>query len=255
MLNLNRIYNTDCLEGMKFIESDTVDMLLADLPFGITESEYDKVIPFIPMWEQIMRIVKSNGAIVLMGCQPFTSDFIQSNRKFFRYDWIWKMRLPKNFLNAKRMPLRGHIDIPVFYRHLPVYHPQKTQGHQPVHKYCKHSSDGSNYGKTTINTAGGGQTDRFPTTIIDIPYKSIKNRIHSQQKPVELFEWLIKTYTDEGQTVCDITAGSGTTGEACLNTGRNFILFEKDREICQNANARLDAVMAQQSFCREKLHA
>ncbi len=238
----------DCLEGVKLIESGTVDMILADLPFGITESDYDKVIPFGPMWEQIMRIIKDNGAIVLMGCQPFTSDLIQSNREFFRYEWIWKMRQPRNFLNANRMPMRGHIDIPVFYRHLPVYHPQKTQGHKPVHKYCKHSSDGSNYGKTRINTEGGGQTDRYPTTIIDIPYRPIKSRIHSQQKPVELFEWLIKTYTDAGQTVCDITAGSGTAGIACLNTGRKFILFEKDSRIYQSANNRLEAMKAQVRF-------
>lgn len=253
MLELNRCYNMDCIEGMKLIESGTADMLLADLPFGITESDYDKVIPFATMWEQIMRIVKDNGAIVLMGCQPFTSDLIQSNREFFRYEWIWKMRQPRNFLNANRMPMRGHIDIPVFYRHLPMYYPQKTKGHDPVHKYCKHSSDGSNYGKTQINTAGGGQTDRFPTTIIDIPYRSIKNRIHSQQKPVELFEWLIKTYTDAGQTVCDISAGSGTTGEACLNAGRNFILFEKDQRIYQKAVSRLEAETAQQSFFRKEI--
>jgi site-specific DNA-methyltransferase (adenine-specific) len=140
--------------------------------------------------------------------------------------------------------MRTHINIPVFYKHLPAYRPQKTQGHSPVHKYCKHSSDGSNYGKTEINTSGGGQTDRYPTTIIDIPYKSIKNRIHSQQKPVELFEWLIKTYTDAGQTVCDITAGSGTAGEACVKTGRNFILFEKDYEIFRRAEKRIDSILA-----------
>jgi site-specific DNA-methyltransferase (adenine-specific) len=240
MNNQDIFANMDCLEGMKYLEDKSIDMVLADLPFGITQSEYDKTIPFEPMWEQILRIAKDNAAIVLMGCQPFTSDLIQSKRNLFRYELIWQMRHPKNFLNARKMPLRAHIDIAVFYKKLPIYNPQKTNGHPPVHKYRKHTSDGSNYGGTKL-ISGGGQTDRFPTTIIDIPYTAVnaKERIHSQQKPVELFEWLIKTYTDIDQTVCDITAGSGVTGIACLNTNRHYILYEKNPEIYQRSLHRL----------------
>ena len=156
----NSFLNIDCLEGMEHIENGTVDMVLSDLPFGITESGYDKVVPFAPMWAHISRITKANSAIVLMGCQPFTSALVQSNRSMFRYALVWKMRHPRNFLNANKMPLRAHVDVLVFYKKLPVYHPQKTHGHPPVHKFCKHSSDGSNYGKTKLNTKGGCQTDR-----------------------------------------------------------------------------------------------
>jgi DNA modification methylase len=240
VLEINKIYNMDCLIGMKSVPDKSINMILSDLPFEITENAWDKIIPLVPMWEQFKRIITDNGAIVLMACQPFASELILSNKKLFRYEFAWKMKHPRNFLNANRMPLRSHINIPVFYKKLPVYNPQKTFGHKPVNKYCKHSSDGSNYGKTKINTEGGGQTSRYPTTVIDIKYKAIKDRIHSTQKPVELLEWLIKTYTVPGQLVLDCAMGAGTTAVACWNTGRDYIGYELDSDIFQKAIKRVD---------------
>jgi DNA modification methylase len=211
------------------------------VPFEITENEWDIVIPPVPMFEQLNRVIKDNGAIILMSAGLCTAELILANSKYYRYTLIWKTKERRNFLNANRMPLRQHIEVPVFYKSLPVYNPQKTYGHKPVNKYKKHSSDGSNYGKTKINTEGGGQTDRYPTSIIDIPYKSIKKkeRIHPTQKPAEVMEWIIKTFTNEGMTVLDFAAGGGTTAIACINTNRKFICFEKDAGIYKKAYNRV----------------
>lgn len=235
------IINGDCLEMMKQIESNSVSLILTDLPFGMTENEWDNPIPFEPMWKQIERVGKRNVAILLMSAGVFTSELIVSNKKRYRYSLIWKTKEKRNFLNANRMPLRQHIDIPVFYAKLPTYNPQKTTGHKPVNKYKKHSSDGSNYGKTKIGTSGGGQTDRYPTTIIDIPYKSIpKNElINPTQKPVELYEWLIKTYSNKGDTVLDFTAGACTCAIAAINTSREYICIEKDKKQYEKAIKRV----------------
>lgn len=242
MLELNKLYCMDCVEGMRQMDNGSVDMVLSDLPFEITENDWDKAILPVPMFKQLNRIIKSDGAIVLMSAGLYTAELILANKIYYRYSYVWKTKEKRNFLNANRMPLRQHIDIPVFYKLLPVYNPQKTHGHKPVNKYTKHSSDGSNYGKTTIGVSGGGQTDRYPTTIIDIPYRTITNRLHPTQKPVELMEWFIKTYTVPGQLVLDITAGSGTTAEACMQLQRNFIGFELNPEYISIAERRLSAV-------------
>ncbi|QCH27344.1 DNA-methyltransferase [Clostridium tyrobutyricum] len=236
---INLIINGDCIEVLQTIKSKSIDLVLSDLPFEMTENTWDKIIPIIPMFDELNRVIKDNGAIVLMSAGSFTAELILSNKKYYRYSWIWKPKEKTNFLNANRMPLRQHIDIPVFYRNLPTYNAQKTYGHKPVNKYRKHSSDGSNYGKTKIGTSGGGQTDRYPTTIIDIPYKTIKNRLHPTQKPVELYEYLIKTYTNEGDTVLDFAAGSCTLAEAAINRNRKYICIEKEKEYYSKANERI----------------
>ncbi|WP_454055614.1 DNA-methyltransferase [Clostridium sp. Marseille-Q7071] len=205
----------------------------------------DKAIPFEPMWEQIIRITKNNAAIVFMSAGMFTAELMLSNKKHYRYSWVWKPKEKTNFLNAGRMPLRQHIDIPVFYKNLPIYNPQKTYGHKPVNKYKQHTTAGENYGKTKIGMQGGGQTDRYPTTIIDIPYSAIKivDRIHPTQKPVELYEYLIKTYTNPNDTVLDLAAGSCTLAEAAINTDRNYICIEKEKKYCSKAAKRIQRVI------------
>lgn len=206
-------FNGDCLVEMNKVEIGTVRLIICDLPFGCSENYWDEPIPFEPMWEHIYRVTYPNAAIVLMGVQPL----VTSNINDFRYELVWKTQEKRNFLKANKMPLRQHINFGVWYRSLPKYFPQKTYGHKPVNSYTKHNSDGSNYGKTKINTSGGGQTDRFPTTVIEIPYAPITDRIHPTEKPVELYEWLIKTYSEEGDTVPDFTSGAGTAARAAWN--------------------------------------
>lgn len=239
---INQLINGDCLEVMKNIDSNSIDMVISDLPFEMTNNEWDKIIPFEPMWEEVLRITKDNAAIVFMSAGIFTAELMLSNKKFYRYSWMWKPREKTNFLNASRMPLRQHIDIPVFYKSLPLYTPQKTFGHKPVNSYKQHKTAGANYGKTKIGMEGGGQTDRYPTTVIEIPYKPIKkcDRIHPTQKPVELYEYLINTYTNKGGTVLDIAAGSCTLAEAAINTDRNYICIEKEKSYYLEGKERVE---------------
>ena len=207
-------------------------MILADLPYGVTQNTWDKVIPFDRLWHEYRRVTKPNAAIVLTATQPFASQLVASNPKMFRYDLIWRKNKVTGFLNANRMPLRQHESILIFYRRLPVYHPQKTTDHSPVHSFTKHTGDGSNYGKTRRGVSGGGQTERHPVSVLDIPVvnNDSNEKIHPNQKPVELFEYLIRTFSDAGATVLDNCIGSGTTAIACLNTRRHFIGIEQDAE-------------------------
>ena len=238
---VNQILHGDCLDIMPTIPDASVDMVLADLPYGVTQNQWDKVIPLDPLWHEYRRVTKPNAAVVLTATQPFAAQLIASNPRDFRYDLIWRKNKSTGFLNANRMPLRQHESILVFYRRLPVYHPQKSRGHGPVHSFTKHTGDGGNYGKTKRGLSGGGQTDRHPTSVIDIPVvnNDSTEKIHPNQKPVELFEYLIKTFTDEGAVVLDNCIGSGTTAIACLNTGRHFIGIEQDAEFCRLANERV----------------
>lgn len=186
-------------------------------------------------------MIKDNGAIVLFAVKPFSAQLIMSNPKMYRYDIIWSKNKSTGFLNAKRMPLRSHEEILVFYKKLPTYNPQKTTGHKPTNSYTKHTSDGSNYGKTRQGITGGGNTDRYPTSILEIPVMNNddKDKFHPTQKPVKLLEWLVKTYTNENEIVLDTCMGSGTTAVACKNTDRQFIGFELDKEYINLANKRL----------------
>ncbi len=157
---LDSILNGDCLDIMPTIPDASIDMVLADLPYGVTQNAWDKVIPFDRLWSEYRRVTKPNAAIVLTAAQPFAAQLVASNPKMFRYDLIWRKNKSAGFLNANRMPLRQHESILVFYRRLPIYHPQKATGHAPVHSFTKHTTDGSNYGHTKRGINGGGQTDR-----------------------------------------------------------------------------------------------
>lgn len=238
---VDKILQGNCLDVMLRIPDSSIDMILADLPYGVTQNDWDQIIPFERLWDEYRRVTKLNAAIVLTATQPFAAQLIVSNPKMFRYDLIWRKNKSTGFLNANRMPLRQHESILVFYRRLPVYHPQKTKGHPPVHSFTKHTGDGTNYGKTKQGIKGGGQTDRHPTSVIDIPVVNNDSnvKIHPNQKPVELFEYLIRTFTNADDIVLDNCIGSGTTAIACLNTHRHFIGIEQDAKFCRLANERV----------------
>lgn len=237
----------DCLELMKDIPDGSVDMILCDLPYGTTQLEWDKCIPFEPLWEQYNRIIKQNGAIVLFSSQPFTTDLINSQRKLFRYEIIWEKTQKSGAYNANRMPLKAHDNICVFYKKIPVYNPIKTTiqkndiGRKRIYKQNRFKQ----YGKCAQGEYVEDGT-RYPTDIIKFSNwngalfgKTDKAVKHPTQKPVPLLEYLIKTYTNEGDTVMDNCMGSGSTGVACVNTGRNFIGIELDGGYFEIAKSRI----------------
>jgi len=260
----------DCLDRMKEIPSGSVDMVLTDPPYGTTACKWDSIIPLTwhlaesgkviyleeallngysfayfeknknaGMWEQLNRIIKHNGAIVLMGQTPFDKLLGASNLEMLRYEWIWEKTAATGHLNAKKMPMKAHENIMVFYKNKPTYNPQITEGHKPTNSYTKrHNSDGECYGKTR-SVSGGGKTTRYPRSIQVFVSDKQKIKLHPTQKPVALMEYLIKTYTNAGEKVLDFTMGSGTTGVACVNTGRNFIGIEKDGQYFEIAKKRI----------------
>ena len=242
-----QIFNEDCLEGMKKIADGSVDMILTDLPYGITDAPFDKRLPFEPMWEQFKRVTKRNAAIVLFSQMPFGAELIMSNRKMFRYEWIWEKSLGVGFLNAKKMPLRCHENILVFYQQLPTYNPQFTQG-KPFTKVHYKKFNSQNYGDVDDYVYENPSGRRYPLTVIH--FNSVRSGFiktemyHPTQKPTDLLEYLIKTYTDEGETVLDATMGSGSTGVACVNTNRNFIGFELEENFFEIAEKRITEAVA-----------
>lgn len=243
MLEINKIYNQDCLEGMKLLDDHSIDLICTDLPYGVTQNKSDIVIPFEPLWEQYERIIKENGAIVLFGQGMFYVDLVDSNRKLFRYDLVWDKILTTGFLNAKKMPLRQHEQIAVFYKKTPTYNPQFTVG-KPLHSQGKACVGdeivNNNYGKFDRNNNNrAGSTEKYPTSIIQIQKPHSSKAKHRTAKPVELIEWIIKTYTNPGEIVLDSCAGSGTTAIAAMNTGRNWICFENDKDVFETAEERI----------------
>ena len=226
VMELNKIYNEDCLEGMKRIPDGSVDMILCDLPYGTTRNEWDSIIPLNNLWEQYNRVIKETGAIVLTAQTPFDKLLGVSNIDNLRYEWIWDKKLASGHLNAKRAPMKRHENVLVFYKKMPTYNPAMSFGLPYDKGITKTFSEnyGEQKGVRVVNTDGS----RYPTTIIEESNANRNDRIHPTQKPVALFEYLIKTYTNKGETVLDNCMGSGTTAIACMNTERNFIGFELD---------------------------
>lgn len=232
----------DCLELMKGIPTGSIDMILCDLPYGTTKCKWDSVIDLELLWEQYNRIIKDNGAIVLTAQTPFDKVLGCSNLNMLKYEWIWEKTQATGHLNAKKMPMKAHENILVFYKKLPTYNPQKTTGHKPINSYTKYVETQNNteiYGKMKQEISGGGETDRYPRSVITYASDKQKLKLHSTQKPLELMEYLIKTYTNENDLVLDNTMGSGTTGVAAVNTNRNFIGIEKDEDYFEIANERI----------------
>lgn len=245
------LYNGDCIEVMSAgggeIPDKSIDMILCDLPYGVLNksnpgAKWDCVIPFEKLWEQYKRVIKDNGAIVLFGSGMFTADLMESQRKLWRYNLIWDKVLKTGFLNANRMPLRQHEDICVFYKKLPTYNPQmvKCEPHQRNHGKGSCGKQTNNcYGEYTVLPTVISD-EKYPTSIISIPKQHDREGdLHPTQKPIELLEWLIRTYTNVGETVLDSCMGSGSTGVACVNTNRKFIGIELDEKYFKIAKERI----------------
>ena len=240
-MQVNRIYNEDCLKGMERIGNKSIDFILTDLPFGVTSCKWDSVISFPLLWEQYDRIIKDNGAIALFSIQPFTTKLIQSNFKNFRYCWYWKKNNKTGSTFAKVQPMRCIEEICVFYKHKPTYNPQglKKLKNPIVIDSKKHRSNVYKWrGKDKISVQ---QYTNYPVHLLQFSNEAVnnKNRLHPTQKPLALCEYLIKTYTNEGETVLDSCAGSGTTLVAAKQTGRNYIGFELDENYYNIAIKRL----------------
>lgn len=228
----------DCLELMNSIPDGSADLILCDLPFGITRADWDVPLDLNLLWEQYKRIIKTNGAICLFAAEPFASRLRLSNLKMYKYDWVWDKVKSTGFLNAKKQPLRCHEFICVFYKKQCKYNPQKTQGH--VKKSAKRKSTGTNLYNPGNKEAVYESTERYPRSIQVFSSDVQKSALHPTQKPVALLEYLIRTYTDEGELVLDNCMGSGSTGVACIHTGRRFIGMEKDKEFFETAKKRLE---------------
>lgn len=229
----NNIYNMDCLEGMKYIKDKSIDCIICDLPYGTTQNKWDSIIPFDKLWAEYNRVIKDDGAIILFGQGIFTAELMLSNKKCWRYNLIWKKgNRTSGFLNANRMPLRNHEDICIFYKKLPTYNPQFEEG-IPLHgkgtAYKTKQNVNNNYGSfEQLDDTRKGSTQKYPKSVLifDKPHPAI----HPTQKPVALIEYLIKTYTNENAIILDNCMGSGTTAIACINTNRQYIGFELEKE-------------------------
>lgn len=228
-----QLLHGDCLELMQSIPDGSVDMILCDLPYGTTACKWDTVIPFEPLWAQYRRIAKKNAAIVLTASQPFTSALVMSNAEAFRYEWVWRKSKPAGHLNAKRRPMVAHESVCVFSFGIEAYAPQGLRAGSG--KMITHSNNGA-YGASSVPTVC--QFTGYPNSVIEFRHDTSMG--HPTQKPVALMEYLIRTYTHEGETVLDNCMGSGTTGVACVNTGRNFIGIERDDKYFAIAQERIN---------------
>ena len=241
----------DCLDVMQDIPDGSVDMVCTDPPFGTTACKWDSVIPFEPMWAQLKRITKPNGAIVLMASQPFTSALVMSNVKMFKYCWVWNKRFAANFVQAKRQPLKDHEDVIVFGNNgkQPQYFPQMLDRDVPIKKGGNKPSKAIPIRQTETAKEFGEKSKSYdkkhPTTVTSLEFSSREGQgLHPTQKPVALMEYMIRTYTNAGETVLDFTMGSGTTGVAAANTGRRFIGIEMDADYFTVAQARIRTAQA-----------
>ena len=247
MIELDTIYNCDCLEGMKQIPDGTIDAVICDLPYGTTACAWDSVIPFDKLWEQYRRIIKPSGAIVLFGSEPFSSALVMSNPKWFKHEWIWYKRFPGNFANAKIQPLRVHENISVFCKGKCPYHPQMIKRDKPI-KVGGNNMNIDVYNKFDPKEEYEGRLyfEKFPESIIEFSSRiNPSDHFHPTQKPVDLLRYLVRTYTNEGDTVLDNCMGSGTTAIACIKERRHFIGFELSKEYFDKAVRRIKAEQAQ----------
>ena len=242
---INTITCGDCLEVMQSIPDKSVDMVLCDLPYGTTACKWDTIIPFEPLWKEYKRVIKDNGAIVLTASQPFTSALVMSNVKMFKCEWIWEKESGTGFLNAKKYPLKNTENILVFFKKIHKYNPQMIACKPHKGKYSEKNLRTEVYGNAKIiEPVMKKYYQKYPVT--GLKFKRDKNNLHPTQKPVALFEYLIRTYTNEGDTVLDNCIGSGTTAIACINTGRNFIGIEKDKEYYKKAEDRINILKNKQ---------
>ena len=227
----------DCFDHFPSIPDKSIDLIFADPPYGTTKCKWDSVLPLDKLWNEYKRIIKDNGCILLFAQTPFDKILGCSNLEWLRYEWIWEKTQATGFLNAKKMPMKAHENILVFYKNLPTYNPQKTLGHKPINSYTK-KADVQNktdiYGKVKKDISGGGETDRYPRSVQIFSSDKQKNKlngtIHPTQKPLELIEYFIKTYSNENDIILDNVAGSGTVAVACEKLNRQYIVIEKEEK-------------------------
>ena len=238
---LNNVIEGDCLEIMKQLPDNSIDMVLCDLPYGTTQNKWDSVIPLDELWKQYRRIVKDEGAIVLTSQGMFTAELMVSNPKMFRYKWVWEKSKSTNFLNAKKQPLRKHEDVCVFYKKQPVYHPQMIEG-EPYDKGVRKNQLSGSYGDfQPVHVHSDGK--RYPTDIIYFKTAESEGKVfHPTQKPVELGRYFVRTYTNPGDVVLDNTSGSGSFLVAALLEGRNFIGIEKNENVALFKKGDIDYI-------------
>lgn len=235
----------DCIDIMRDLPSGCIDMVLCDLPYGCTRNSWDTAVPFGELWDAYGRVVKPDGAVVLFGSGMFTADLMASNRGMWRYNLVWNKTTPTGFLNAKRMPLRSHEDICVFYRRPPKYNPVMTKASRKVSSAAskRGSRAAASYG--AYGRTGYDSDERYPTSVLEFATDKQREALHPTQKPVALLQLLVRMYTDEGDTVLDNCMGSGSTGVACIRTGRRFVGIELDDGYYAAATRRIGAEAAQ----------
>jgi site-specific DNA-methyltransferase (adenine-specific) len=235
-----KLFNADCFDIFPKIADKSVDLILADLPYGTTQCKWDSILPFDKLWKEYERIIKDNGAIVLSASQPFTSALIMSNPSLFRYNWIYKKTKATGFLDAKKRPLNDYEDICVFYKKPPIYNPQMIQAEKQYKRGLVKKRKSDCYGEEyAFNQLETGM--RYPKRIIEVQNANTQNIFHPTQKPVFLMEYFVKTYTNESDLVLDNTFGSGTTAVACQNLNRQFVGMEKEKKYFDIAVQRLTA--------------
>lgn len=234
------LHRGDCLDLMRALPDASVDMVMCDLPYGTTQNKWDSIIPLESLWREYRRIAR--GAIVLTAQTPFDKVLGASNLAMLRYEWIWEKTHPTGHMNAKRMPMKAHENVLVFYNRQPTYNPQKTSGHKRK-TATKRTDDCPTYGRQEFAPISYDSTDRYPRSVQIFASDKQRSKLHPTQKPVALMEYLIRTYTNEGDTVLDNCMGSGTTGVACMNAGRNFIGMEMDAGYFAIAQGRIAATL------------
>lgn len=249
-MKINEIYKGDCLELMpKFVDDKSVDMIFCDLPYGTTNCRWDSVIDLPKLWGEYERVIKDNGVILLFAQTPFDKVLGASNLKLLKYEWIWEKTQATGHLNAKKMPMKAHENILVFYKKLPTYNPQKTTGHErKVSKGYQRDiciarreekwGDNYLYGKETT-APDYDSTERYPRSVLTFASDKQKSKLHPTQKPLSLIEYMIRTYTNVGDLILDNTCGSGTTGLGAKNLNRNYIMMEKDPDHYETACKRV----------------
>lgn len=243
-LKLDVIYNENCIgeKGIRILPDISIDMVLADMPYGTTACKWDIVMPLEPLWEQLKRVIKPNGAIVLTASQPFTSKLVMSNLKMFKYEWIWLKSKSGSAFTAKYRPVNKHENILVFGNSRTTYNPQKTEGkpYDRMHYTSEYDVNNHNIGFNKRKMESHNNGFRYPITVQYFQQKwRRQDQLHPTQKPVALFKYLIKTYTNEGEIVLDFAIGSGTTAVACVNLNRKYIGYEISKKYCQIAQQRL----------------
>ena len=245
-----KLLNGDCLELMRDIPDGSVDLILTDPPYGTTQNKWDSVINLEAMWKEVWRVLKPNGACVLFSAQPYTSVLVASQIKYYKYEWVWVKNLKTGNLNARRMPMGGHETLQVFYKKPPAYNPQKRKRTTEVKSGNKFNSKTSNYGTQKEEYLDRQSDEINPDTVL-LQFKCVHNssgKVHPTQKPVDLLEYLIKTYTQENETVLDFTFGSGSTGVACVNTNRSFVGIELDENYFNIAEKRIQETINKKEY-------